>query len=148
MPITPRIVLIEDDPVQAEWIADVMLKCFQEDSPTSFLKYFDSEYSFLKAVPSLRDWDPQIALIDRSIRYCTPDDVKGTDPSIDFENLPNPDEAWMRCRDPLMEVSSEIRVAVMTVHDAVPGTCADDLVIQKGDNDMEVKLIQFLVQNG
>lgn len=141
---TPRIILIEDDPAQAEWIADQIAKFFPTEEMGAYLRYFDSENRFTQAVAHLGPWQPQFALIDRSINYYSADEVKKIPPNVDFNSLPDAHMAWSRCRDALLRAWPQVRVAVMTVHDSVPGTNVGDVIIQKGDDGMVTKLGQFL----
>ena len=69
----PRIILLEDDPYQAEIIAEKIRKI----SPDCDLRYFDSEFSFNEAIQGgeIRKWNPQFAVIDLLVCYYSPEDL-------------------------------------------------------------------------
>jgi len=133
----PRILLLEDDPLQAEWMADeVILKIF----PDAELRYYDSEHSFFAALKSreIQQWNPQFAIIDLLIHYYSVDDLGAMDASPEFKTL-DFSKAGIRCREALRNECPDAKIAVITVLDDTP----DGLVIRKGDDDSE-HLMAFL----
>ncbi|MCA8994981.1 MAG: hypothetical protein KDA88_23595, partial [Planctomycetaceae bacterium] len=91
-----RVVLIEDDPNQAQWIAeDIIWKVV----PAAGILFYDSEYSFLQEVDdgTVKAWDPTHAVIDLLVRYFSPHDLaamnRAGQPTPEFEKAPKPNHA-------------------------------------------------------
>ena len=68
-----RILLIEDDPKQSEWIAEEVI---WNNFPDAEILFFDSEYSFIQSLETnkIHDWKPQHAIMDLLVRYYSMDD--------------------------------------------------------------------------
>lgn len=71
-----RVLLVEDDPIQAEWIAEEII---WKNYPGADVIYFDSESSVLAALKEengdLAKFAPTHALIDLLVRYYSPEDL-------------------------------------------------------------------------
>jgi hypothetical protein len=137
---TPRILLLEDDPNQAEsLVEEVILKVF----PDADVRYYDSEHSFFDALEhgEIVEWQPQFAIIDLLIHQYSVDDLGEMSESPDFHNLDSARQAGIRCRDALRKVCPSVKVALVTVLNERP----EGLVIQKGIEHNE-KLTEFLKQ--
>ena len=132
-----RIVLMEDDPIQAEWIAEQII---WDKFPDAEIKYYDSEYSFMQACEAqeLQNWKPEYALFDLLTRYYSPNDLANMAEKPSFDNLPPPDQAGVRCRNHLHQICPETKSKIITV---MVGALAE--AIQKGSDDLEEQLIAF-----
>ncbi len=141
-----KIVLVEDDPLQAEWMAE---KIIWDAFPDAELRYYDSEHSFLEVIQNgeLQAWEPDHAIIDLLIRYYSPTDLEGLKQTPEFGDLPDVVEAGLRCRCALVDALPETRVAIATVLDTatavrdVPEGC---VLLQKGSDELSGELIEFL----
>jgi hypothetical protein len=135
-----RIILVEDDPGQAEFIAKEVIWLFE---PEADVKYFDSEYSLLEAIShnELQDWGPQYAIFDLLVRYYSPQDLADMSSDPNLDDLPDAKKAGVRCRDVILNEFPSTKVAIVTVLDTVPEGC---LVIQKGSDVLAEQLVDFL----
>jgi hypothetical protein len=135
-----KIILLEDDPIQAEYLAEEVI---WKNEPEADLRYFDSEYSFLEALNSgeFNTWCPQYALIDLLMRYYSPLDLETIDQDQIIETIPDPQEAGVRCREMFLKAGLETKVAILTVLDKRPEGC---FVIQKGSDTLSKNLTDFL----
>ena len=136
----PRIILLEDDPLQAEWIVEEII-C--KIKPRADVQYFDSEHSFLEEISNgnLKNWDPQYALIDLLVRYYSPEDLAKMGTAPDFDNLPVAKRAGVRCRQALLNSCPKTEIVIITVLDESPEGC---IVIQKGKDELSETLSTFL----
>lgn len=115
-----RIILLEDDPLQAEWIVDRVL----EDCEDCEFRYFDSEYSFIQAVESgaFSDWPPEIAIFDLRARYYSVEDLAEIEEKggksleiLPVKDLPEPTESGIRCSALIRRAVPNIKVAIATI---------------------------------
>jgi hypothetical protein len=140
-----RIVLLEDDPLQAEWIAEeVIWKSFRDAE----IRYIDSEFAFLEGAKngSLLGWKPQFALLDLLTRFYSPGDLDNLTIEPDFSNLPDPKLAGIRCLGEISKLSPCTKCAVMTTLDTtkIARTHPKVRFIQKGNDELAEELIKFL----
>ena len=135
-----RVLIVEDDPRQAEYIAEEII---WRRYPETEVRYFDSEYSLMETInsKSLGNWVPEYALIDLLIRYYSPDDLAEMGSAPDVDKLPNPEEAGVRCRAAILQAFPGTKAAIVTVLSTRPEHC---FVIQKGNESLEEELIAFL----
>lgn len=136
-----RIVMLEDDPIQAEWIAEEII---WRSHPGAELKYYDSEFSLMRALDEgkLNEMNPTHAILDLSSRYYSPQDLEDLDrdPEINKSRLSN--DAGIRCKASLANRFPSIKIAIMTVLD-VPEQ-ADCPTFKKGGDELVTKLSNFL----
>ena len=140
MPEPKRILVLEDDPLQAEWLSDeVIWRAF----PDAQLLYFDSEHSFLKALAEkkIQGWTPQYAIMDLLVRYYSPRDLADLRSPPNFDKIPDPKEAGIRCRKELLTECPEVKSVIVTVLDSQLGDC---FVIRKGDEKFAEELVDLL----
>lgn len=135
-----RILLLEDDPLQAEWISESVV---WQSFPDAEIRYFDSEYSFLSAVSngSLQKWNPQYALFDLLVRFYSPNDLKDMEKAPDVTDVPSPNEAGFRCYDTLSTVCPDCRNGIVTVLTKQPDGYD---IFRKGKDSLADELIEFL----
>lgn len=135
-----KIILLEDDPTQAEWLANEVI---WKSNPEAELRYYDSEYSLLEAIRSkqLQEWEPQYAVIDLLIRYYSPQDLAEMLVAPKLDSLPDVTEAGVRCREAILQAFPTTRVAIITVLERTPPGC---YVIQKGSDELSEMLVKFL----
>ncbi len=140
-----RIILLEDDPLQAEWIAE---KVIWESFPDAELRYIDSEYAFIQDAESgrLLEWYPQYALIDLMTRYFSPMDLENLTAKPDFSKLPEPKFAGIRCLAEVTRVCPNIKCAVVTTLDGteIQKNHPKVHLIQKGNDALADQLVNFL----
>ncbi len=137
----PRnIILLEDDPTQAQWLVEEFL---WKIDPTFDIRYFDSEHSITAAFENdeLGDWQPTYAIVDLLVRYYSPQDIEVLDlePSAQTELLPK--EAGIRIRELIKRRFPKTKVAIVTVMDDRP---EGGPVIQKGSDDLLENIGRFL----
>jgi hypothetical protein len=134
-----RILLLEDDPLQAEWFVGIIAA----DFPDAEVLYFDSEFSFMKALhdDEIQSWKPQYALLDLLIRFYSLEDISQLDPGGKIGDVPEADEAGIRCRAKLVSECPSVKTVIMTVMDF---ESADFPVIQKGSDEFVKSVVEFL----
>ena len=137
---SPRILILEDDPLQAGWLTDEVI---WPVLPEAEILYFDSECSFLEGLSkrTIQDWQPEYAIMDLLVRYYSPRDLAGRSSRPDFDGIPDPKEAGIRCRKRLLAECPKAETVIVTVLDSSPENCR---VIRKGDEKFAEELIQFL----
>jgi hypothetical protein len=132
-----RIILVEDDPLQAEWIAEEVI---WKEFPSAEIKYFDSEYSFFVAESVIQGWHPTHALLDMLVRYYSIKDLTTKNDEVDPPPHKKPEEAGIRCRDQLRHIEPSCSSMIITVLDVID----ENERIQKGSSDFGLKVTQFL----
>ena len=137
MQTNTKILLAEDDPLQAESIAALARGCL----PDADVRWYGSEHAFLLEVESgtLAQWNPNFAIIDLRIRYYALQELRGV-ATPNFESLGKAAGAGVRCRDALAKICPNTKTAILTVMEDNPGGC----VIKKGDGDYKEELAAFL----
>jgi hypothetical protein len=140
MQSTVRLVLVEDDPIQAEWLVKELI---QPALPHCELRYFDSEHSFLRAIETgdLQLWKPHIAIFDLLVCFYSIDELEEMIGEPDLRNLGKATEAGVRCRDALRKACPDVRTGIITVLDDMP----DGFCFRKGEDNDEA-LVHFLKQ--
>jgi hypothetical protein len=84
-----RIVILEDDPIQAEWLADKLWK----NAPNAEIMYFDSEHSISKVIDTnVADLRPHLFILDLLVRPFSPSDLEESS-SADFSDFPGVHDA-------------------------------------------------------
>ncbi len=131
-----RIILVEDDPLQAEWIAEEVI---WKEFPSAEIKYFDSEYSFFAAESVIQGWHPTHALLDMLVRYYSIKDLATINDEVGTLQK-KPQEAGIRCRDKLRHIEPSCSSMIITVLDVKD----ENERIQKGSSDFGSKVTQFL----
>ncbi|MCP5516621.1 MAG: hypothetical protein H7A45_05085 [Verrucomicrobiales bacterium] len=136
----PRILVLEDDPLQADWLAEEVI---WPAIPEARLLYFDSEYSFLHALSekTIHAEQPDFAVMDLLVRFYSPQDLAALPTPPKLDNLPDPRAAGIRCRKALMEACPMVKPVIVTVLDCKLEDC---FVIKKGDERFSEVLIKFL----
>ncbi|QDV51701.1 hypothetical protein [Gimesia fumaroli] len=96
-----RVVMMEDDPIQAEYLAEEIL---WKVAPDADIRYFDSEFSISEVIESdLREFRPHFFIFDMMVRKFAPhdleqltkeDQVKLTE--VDDTGHPDPSKAGLR----------------------------------------------------
>ncbi|MFY8199842.1 MAG: hypothetical protein ACOVLE_04175 [Pirellula staleyi] len=140
MAVTQNIILVEDDPTQAQWLAeDILWKI----DPGFSIRYFDSEHSIKAALDKneFKDWNPNHAIVDLLVRYYSPQDLE--EPEVDATSHKEEiaEEAGIRIRNAIKQKFRDTKIAIVTVMDGQP---AGGLVIQKGSDNLYNKLERFL----
>lgn len=137
---TVRIVLVEDDPMQAQWIIDEVIR---PALPQAEFRYFDSEFSLLQAINkgTISEWNPDFAIVDLLVCYYALEDLEKMEQSPDLAGLETPTKAGIRCREALQKACPTVKVGIITVLDETP----DGFVFRKGEDNYET-LIKFLKQ--
>ena len=135
-----RILLVEDDPVQSEWIAEEVI---WKASPDAEILFFSSEYSFAQGLKTqkIQGWRPQYAVLDLLVRFYSIEDLAEMSSAPDFSNTPDPIRAGIRCHDELSRECPYIRSVIITVIDPPEGNFK---VIQKGSAELINELREFL----
>lgn len=144
MAIPLRILLIEDDPIQAEYICEEII---WPVIPSADIKYCDSEYSFENELKDLvpSRWWPSHALVDQRIRYYSPQDML----KRQSEGLPsdarviNATEGGIRCIEAIEKLQPRPEIALMSVFD-ISKQPLGVAVLQKGDDEFGIRVIEFL----
>ncbi len=139
-----RIILLEDDPNQAGWLAEEYI---WEYDPDIELKYYDSESSFFKAIEEqqIQEWQPDFALIDLMVRFYSPTELAAMEQTPNFDELPDAKVAGVRCRNKLLEACPSVKVVIVTVLDFDPKTIPKDCrVLQKGSEELANEVSEFL----
>jgi hypothetical protein len=139
----PRIVLVEDDPIQAEWIAEQIIWPCLTDAE---LRYYDSEYSFLEALRGgdLAVWKPDIAIFDLLIRYFSPADLSALEAAPEIDHKPAPERAGDRCAVRMQDQFPKTRIAIVTVLNPAQLSAKAVEVFQKGADRFKEELFRFL----
>ncbi|MFO0202580.1 MAG: hypothetical protein ACK528_05560 [Alphaproteobacteria bacterium] len=134
-----RIVIVEDDPRQAQWlIEEVILRGF----PDAEIKYYGSESSFLAdAESSLKEWQPGYALLDLMVRFYSIIELAQCRQPLTFETLPKPEESGLRCCTRMRDIAPQCRVAIATVLDF---HSSDTTVLRKGSDSFSSSVVAFL----
>jgi hypothetical protein len=82
-----RIVILEDDPYQAQWVADELWK----HAPNAEITYFDSEFSISNAIHTqLKEFRPHLFILDLMVRAYSFSELSDPE-SIDHDRFP---DAW------------------------------------------------------
>jgi CheY-like chemotaxis protein len=118
-----RIALVEDDPLQAEWIANELWR----HSSRIAIRYFDSEHSFRENLSGLKEAPPHMFLFDLMLRYYGAEDLEKMDEIPDANGLPSPQMGGLRIAHDLRKTDSlrEVPIILMSaVANAIPN---DDL---------------------
>ena len=140
MAVTQNIIFVEDDPTQAQWLAEEIL---WKIDPGFSIRYFDSEHSIKAALDKneFKDWQPNHAIVDLLVRYYSPQDLE--DPGVDATSHKEEiaEEAGIRIRNAIKQKFRDTKIAIVTVMD---GQFAGELVIQKGSDNLYNKLRSFL----
>ena len=140
MSVTQNIILLEDDPTQAQWLAEEIL---WKIDPNFSIRYFDSEHSILAAFEKgdFESWRPNYAILDLLVRYYSPQDLEEPEVDATSHNEEIAEEAGIRIRKVIERSFPDTKIAMITVMD---GRSAGGIVIQKGSDDLFNKLKRFL----
>jgi hypothetical protein len=121
MSSSTRVLFVEDDPAQAQWIVDDV---FPEVFGAVDLCYFDSEFNFKNAVDSgqIVEFSPQYAILDVRIHYFSVEDLMELNAPQDFDlaTLPQPRLAGVRCATSIRRHCPTAKVVIVTVLDLPP----------------------------
>lgn len=131
-----RVLLIEDDPLQAEWFAEQIIWI---KFPEAEIKYYDSEYSFLSDEETIKGWKPTHALLDRLVRYYSINDM-GSENFQSKEPPPFPERAGLRCLEKLKEICPSCKSVLITVNDVNN----EENRLQKGSPTFSSSVVDFL----
>lgn len=132
-----KILVLEDDPVQADWIVELIGREF----PDADLKLLESESAFVRFVQmEISQWQPDCALLDVLIHYYSIVDLE-REPEISFDHLKPFSEAGLRCAGLLQEHVPDCRITLMTVMDQ-PTTQFP--VLQKGADGFKSRILSFI----
>lgn len=140
MALVKRVVLMEDDPYQAEWLMEQIRNGLNAD--VDFRSY-SSENAFLKAAQKdFSEWHPQYALFDLLVRYYSVDDLaSGGAELLDFDKLPVPEEAGLRAAEELRRIVPNCKICLITVLDYEDGARP---FLQKGSENFVETALNFL----
>ncbi len=132
-----KILVLEDDPVQADWIVELIGREF----PDADLRLLESESVFIRFVQmEISQWQPDCALLDLLIHYYSIEDLE-QESEISFDNLQPFAEAGHRCADLLQQHVPRCRITLLTVMDQPPARFP---ILQKGADGFKARIVSFL----
>jgi CheY-like chemotaxis protein len=138
--VRKKILVLEDDPGQAEWIVELIGREF----PDADLKLLESESEFVRFVQmEISQWQPDCALLDVLTHYYSIEDLE-REPEISFDNLQPFDEAGLRCAGLLQQHVPGCRITLMTVMDQSPSQFP---ILQKGADGFKSNVLTFLANS-
>jgi CheY-like chemotaxis protein len=109
-----NVLVLEDDPRQALWIADLI----RTEFPDADVKLLESENAFIQFVSTeLSEWRPDYALLDILIQYYSIGDLAQETELLPFDKLQPSGEGGLRCAKVLQQYVPTCRITLMTVMD-------------------------------
>jgi len=135
-----KILLLEDDPIQAEWLVEqVIWRSFADAD----VRYYDSEYSFYQGLQlnEPQEWKPDYAILDLLIRYYSIEDLASFSQDFQLGEVEDPKQAGFRSYRALAKKWPTTKIAIMTVLNVESTEC---LIIQKGSDVFPALLCEFL----